>query len=118
MNIYMQLMLKQVLPEEINMKVEEAGQQEEEDRQLYNFRCKTHREQGLSWLGREMLHFTYASKFTGLSPNSQLPDWLMVSGGWVRSGEGRWWGNKNKHPGASGCLHLLTRWPQQSKGSG
>lgn len=44
MNIYVQLILKQVLPEEIDMEVEEAAQQEEEGRQLYNFRQKTHRE--------------------------------------------------------------------------
>lgn len=40
-NIYVQLILKQMLLRETNMEVEEVTQGQEEDKQLCNFRLKT-----------------------------------------------------------------------------
>lgn len=57
MNICVQLIIKQMLPQETYVEVEEAGQVKEEDKQLCNFRPKTYGEQDLAGLCRGKLDY-------------------------------------------------------------
>lgn len=83
MNMYVPLILKQVLPEEINIEVKEAGQGEEEDRQLVILDTRPTENKVYHDYAEECrMHYSCLNlgEFAGLSPNSQSTDWLMVSG--------------------------------------